>query len=249
MSRRLIKNNQIDIVSGSLEIPLTPISLTSQKEMQPDIDSEMQEEVCQTRERLDEMIKKAESQAAEIISNAREEAESIKQQAREEGWQAGFQEGRDSGYQAGYEEAIQSSEKMKEMARALLQNAHLKSREYISKTKEEIINLAAAMARKIIHTRIDMDDECIVEMVKEALHQSEEKNQVLLRCPVEFISVLQANSSQFEKICPNANFIILEDPTVKGSGCVIETEDQVIDLEIDQQLNNIVSALGTLVEK
>jgi len=30
---------------------------------------------------------------------------------------------------------------------------------------------------------------------------------------------------------------------VKSPGCIIETEDQVMDLEIDRQLDNIVNAL------
>jgi flagellar assembly protein FliH len=246
LSRKLIKNNQVDMVSGSLEIPLTPINLTSETEIKPDIEPELQQELNKTRARLDEMKRQAEAQAADIIRQAREQAESIKVQAKEEGYQAGFQEGRQSGYQTGYDEAIQSTEQMKEEAKALLKNAHLQSREYISQTKDEIISLAAAMAKKIIHISVDLNNECILEMVKEALYRSEEKKQVLLRCPAEFVSLLQANTSQFEKICPNATFIILEDPSVKKPGCVIETEDQVIDLDIDNQLENIVNALGAL---
>ncbi|NLU36669.1 MAG: hypothetical protein GXX01_06600 [Clostridiales bacterium] len=247
MSSRIIKHNQVDIAGSSLEIPVVPIESEKESE-KPAGDGQAAEETIRLNEELQELINRAEKQAENIIRQAHEEADSIRRQAREEGYQAGLKEGKRTGYREGYEEAVKETEELKEKAKALLESAHRESREYISRTKAEIIRLAAAMARKIIHFNIDMNDEAIVEMVKEALHRSEEKKQVLLRSPAEFVSVLKANMDQFEKICPHANFIVLEDATVESPGCVIETEDQVINLEVDQQLNNIIEALSAMVK-
>lgn len=246
MSRRLIKNNRVDMMAGCLEIPLMPVSMTINREKKTVDMPEAEERVSQTKARLDEMIRKAEVQAEGLIRQAREQAETIRTQARQEGYRAGLQEGKQSGYRAGYEEALQSMKEMEEQARTLLQNAHREYRDYIGRTSSEIIRMAAAIAKKIIHINIDMNDECIAEIVRDALHWAEEKKQILMRSPAQFVPALQANCFQFEKICPNAAFVILEDPTIKGCGCIIETEDQVINLDIDQQLENIVNALHTL---
>ncbi|HHY81555.1 MAG TPA: hypothetical protein GX505_02620 [Clostridiales bacterium] len=246
LSRNLIKNNQVDMAKGCLQIPLMPIRNTLNGEKKSAAEWEAEEKARQIQVKLENMIRQAEAQAESIIQQAREQAQAIQMQARDEGYQAGLQEGRKSGFQAGYKEGMQSTEQMQKQAKALLQAAHRESREYIRKTQAEIIKLAAAMAKKIIHINIDMNDESIVEMVREALHSSEDRKQVLLRSPAHYIPILQASSCQFEKICPNATFVFLEDSTLKEYDCIIETEDQVIHLEIDQQLDNIVNALMKL---
>jgi len=250
--RKIIKYNQVDVVKSSLEIPLVHIIESEQKEERQQQDNKLAEEALRLEEKLAEIIRQAEQQANDIIRQAGKEADKIRKQARDEGYQAGLrdglQEGKRMGYQAGYEEAMKATEELKEKAKSLLQSAHRESREYISRTKKEIIRLAAAMAKKIIHTDIDLNDAVIVEMVKEALHRSEEKKQVLLRSPAKFVSVLKANIDEFEKICPHATFVVLEDATIESPGCVIETEDQVINLEVDLQLNNIIEALSGMVK-
>ena len=248
LSHKLIKYNQINLMTGSFRIPLSPIKLETGGERKSAIERETEEKVCQTAALLEDLIAQSKKQAEDIMLQAWEQAESIQIKAKEEGFQAGLQAGKQIGYQTSYDEGIQNTKEMKEQAKALLDAAHRKSREYIGRTGSEIIHLAAAMAKNVIRMQIDTKDESIVEMVKGALRRSEEKKQILLRSPAEFISILQANSYQFEKICPNANFIFLEDPTIQSPGCVIETEDQIINLEVDKQLDNIIEALLRMEE-
>lgn len=246
LSRRLIKHNQIDMMSGCLDIPLSSIQVLKNRGGESIKEGEAEEAAHETRAKQDEIIRQTELQSQQLIRHAGEQAETIKRKAKETGYQAGLQEGKQSGYQAGYDEALQHTKDMREQAKALLEAAHRESREYIKKTSLEIIQLAAAIAKKIICFSIDVKDESIVEMAKEALRQSEEKRQILMRSPAQFVSILQANAYQFEKICPNATFVFLEDPTIKSPGCVIETDDQVINLEVDKQLDHIIKALQTL---
>jgi len=248
LSRRLIKSDQVNMEAGSREIPLSPVreKSTADREMGDGAmtcDSKREEELRQARDKMEEKLRDAEHEAEERIRRAEEQAASIRKQARETGYQAGLQKGRKEGYQSGWEEAARKTRETQEQARALLSDAHRETRRYIARTREEIIQLAASMAKGIIRYSVNVREESIVEMAKNALHQAEERKQVLIRCPEQYVSVLEENIREFKKVCPNANFAILEDPSVKNPGCIIETEDQVMDLEIDRQLDNIVNAL------
>lgn len=246
---KLIKNDQVDCSADCLEIPLSPIKLENCRKKKSFSEMEAEQKDQKIKENLDEIVKQSKDQAESLIQQAEEQALLIKEQARDEGYQAGLQEGRQNGYQEGCAKAAQDAKEMKEKARGLLQSAHRESKKYVSKTQTEIIKLAAAMASKVIHLNIDTKDECIVEIVKNALRYSEEKRQILIRCSAKLVSILQTNSYQFEKICPNASFVFLEDPSIEDSGCMIETEDQVINLDVDKQLDNIVNALLTMEDK
>src|SRR5690554_5033876 len=122
LSRRLIKNKQVDVITDCLEIPLAQIRLAHKKE--PAIDEKIEEEINKTKAELDKVIRQAETQAQDIIRSAREQSDAIKEKARDEGYKAGLHEGKRSGYQAGYNQAMQDTEEMKQKAKALLQNAH-----------------------------------------------------------------------------------------------------------------------------
>ncbi len=80
-------------------------------------------------------------------------------------------------------------------------------------------------------------------MSREVLKQSSEKEQVIIRCPEKYIPVFKVHSSQLENVCPNAKFVFIEDSSVQEPGCIIETDKQVINLEINHQLDNIIKAL------
>jgi flagellar assembly protein FliH len=250
LSRKLIKNNQVDMGTDSLAIPVSPVRIIrkadpeNSKEKEAAYDRELEETALQAKAQIEEKIRQAEQQAKDVIDQAEGQAEAIRIQARETGYQKGFREGHQAGYQTGYKEAAQKTEEMREQAKALLSDAHRETREYIGRTREEIIRLAASMAKSIIRYSVDVREESIIEMVKNALHQAEERKQILLRCPAQYVSFLQANIYQFEKVCPSATFAVLEDTSVQSPGCIIETEDQSIDLEIDKQLDNIVNALS-----
>lgn len=240
LSYRIIKNQEVGIDNEDIEIPIIPA------------EGLYKNDHCRNKENIDQnkleiqvqdVITNAEDRAKNIIEQAEQEANAIKRKARESGYQGGFRKGQEEGYKQGYDRAIKDTNELKVNARQLLDNAHKESRKYIEKTREEIFNLASSIARSIIHFNIDTRDESIIEMVKNALKNAEERKQIIIRSHPDANLILQTNLYQFKKICPNAAFTFLEDKGIKGQGCIIESEEQVINLEIDSQLENIFTAL------
>lgn len=249
LSYRIIKHHQVDMKVNPVDIPIISterfMKLTGRNHM----DLEREEEFKNIKSQVDKMRKEAEKQAKSIVKQANKQAQTIKSQAQERGYQEGFQKGQEKGYQEGYEKALQDVKNIKEEARQLLMNAHKESRQYIETTQEEIIELAITMAKRILHRQIDTKEESIIEMVKNALHEAEERKQIIIRCCSSSIFVFKSHLDEFKKICPNALFTFLEDNSLERYECAIETEEQVLNLKIDQQLENIKVALLEMRER
>lgn len=240
LSYRIIKSKEVGKEEESVSIPIIPSE---------DLSKDQNNENAKTMGKSEwglkakEHLENAEHKAKKMIEEAQKETLAIKKQAQEQGFQEGFNQGKEEGHKKGHERARQETQESKENAKHLLQSAHKESREYIEKTRQEIIDLASSMARNILHFNIDTKDQSIVEMVKNALRHAEERKQIIIRSHPDYYLTLQTNLYQFNKICPNASFTFLEDKEIKGKGCIIESEEQVINLEIDHQLENIVTAL------
>lgn len=241
LSYKIIKNHQVGLQEENFKIPVTPaktfkkqqnnLSLEEMKNHDK-INSQIQSEV-------DGIIQEAKIKAKEMVNQASRKAQDIQQKAYDTGYQKGMGEGQQKGYQQGYEKSLEETKGIKKQARDLLQQAHKASREYIHQTQEEIIDLAVTIAKSVIHHTIDLKDENILEMINFALRSVEDRRQILMRCHPKDISFLKKHVSSFKKICPQATFTLLEDKEIREKDCVIETEAQIINLKIDEQIENI----------
>lgn len=249
LSYRVIKNHQIDPQRDNFEIPvISTKEFLKYAENSTPAPIEQMENVQKAKIQKEELLTYAKTEAKNIVEKAHKQAQEIKNKAQETGYQEGFQRGQEEGYQIGQDQAFQEAKEIQEQAKQVLRGAHKQSREYIHSTREEITALATSMAESIIHFSIDTREEHIVEMVKSALHQAEERKQILFRCSAPSISILKVNTEEFQRICPNAKFTFLEDKGIKEHGCIIETEEQVMSLDIDEQLENIRTALLEMEE-
>lgn len=243
LSYRVIKNHQVDIKESTADIPIISTEKLEKVIEKNSGDLETQQKFMNLTSQIDEIKERAEKQANLIIDQANQEAQKIRAEAQERGYEEGIQKGQELGYKEGYQKALQDIEEIKKQASELLKNAYKESRKYIENTREEIVGLAVTIAEQILHCKIDVMDDSMMEMIKNALQQVEERKQVLFRCPSSSISVLQNYLEEFQKICPNAHFTFLEDNTIGKYGCILETEEQIIDLKIDSQLENVKTTL------
>ncbi|HOB19531.1 MAG TPA: FliH/SctL family protein [Candidatus Atribacteria bacterium] len=246
---RLVKNSQVDVGAEKYEIPLSALDdIAIPRGGKESAEDGTESDIYYAESQAALILEQARAQADQILKRAESEATAIMAKAREEGFNSGFEQGRQEGWDAGSAEAEAKYEAMLRQAKEMLIAAHRESREYIRKTRDEITELAALIAESIIRFSIDTRDESIVEMVKKALQQAEEKKMILFRCSPEALPVIRANEHHFRKVCPYAAFSFLEDKGISRLGCIIESEDQVINLEIDRQLDNVIAALKGIGE-
>ncbi len=197
-----------------------------------------------------------------IINQAIKEAEEIKLLAQEKGYKEGFDKGLEEGFnkglEKGHEEGIKTgflqgidnakeeASKIKESAINLLKDSQKKVGEYFDKNRQNIIDLAVQMAESITHFTIDTHNEDIMQLIKPIMKQFKKVGNVIITCNPKNYEYIRRSIYEIEKKYENVNFIILEDETLEKNGCMIENDNQIIDLQIRKQLDNIVEKIKNM---
>lgn len=213
-------------------------------------------------------VEKAKSEAENILAEAEYNARQIKDDAiqkaqidaqvmidelkkltYDEAYKQGYEEGQAEGYNQGQEEGQKQADITRKQAKFVLQNAQKMSQDSIDKHEIEIIDLAIHIARKVLLKTISDQDEHLLFIAQDACSELKNKSQIIIRVhPVNstlFISQVEV----FKEICPNTVFSVLEDEGIDETGCVLETDTQVINTQITSQLENIKEALLEMVKK
>lgn len=245
LSYKIIKKHQVGVQDKNFEIPITSAKAFEnyQRNLSQGKGQDQNQQKGEDPSKMDEIIRQAKSKAQEILNQAAYDAQEIREKAYDTAYQEGLKAGQQKGYQQGFTQGMEQTKQAREQAKELLQQTHRASREYIHQTQEEIIDLAATMAKSIVHYTIDLQDENILDMIYFALRNVEERKQITIRCHPKNILLLKNHLSSFKKICPHGTFTFLEDKEIEVRDCVIETEAQIINLKIDEQIENIKRTL------
>jgi len=110
-----------------------------------------------------------------------------------------------------------------------------------SRAKEIIIR----SCEKVLQTHLK-DEAFVTDYLKTFINQFKEEQDVILRLSPDMYSRVEASFSMLESINPKIKLHIATDPTMQMFGCVIETENQRLDLQLDNQLNNLKNLIEGL---
>lgn len=183
----------------------------------------------------------------EAIDKAKEDAQSfleeLKKNTYEEAYNLGFIEGKKEGFDAGSCEGIEQGDLIRKQAKLVLEMAHKNAQEIIEKNETEIIDLSVHIAKKLLMTSLLDNHEALITIAKDACTEFRNKNQVIISVNPRIKSFFMNHVEGFKEICPNTVFTVLEDEKVNETGCIIESDTQVIDTQITSQLENVKEAL------
>lgn len=228
---------------------------------QEKLEDETKREQKKNREK-NEALRLANKEREKIISLAQKEAEKIKADASQEGYQEGLDKGQEDGFNQGLEkgqaegtkkgylqgisQSKQEADEIKEKAFKMLKDAQKEVEQYYEDNQDNIINLAVQMAESIIHTTIDTSDDNLLPMIKPIVQHFKNVGNVIITCHPDNFEFLKKNIYRIEDKYKNIRFIILEDENLEENGCIIENDNQVIDLQIKKQIENILEKLDNL---
>jgi len=149
--------------------------------------------------------------------------------------QAAFNEG----VREGSRQAEESLSKVSEaLAKALLSTGGLRQK-VMQESEENLLTLAVMIARKIILQEISIDRRILVSIVKEAVSNVSDGDEVVVRLnPADYEIV--ADNKQFS---PGANekrrMTLKADENIPSGGCLVDTSMGAIDARIDAQIDEI----------
>lgn len=237
----------------------------SQSDPNSGLPESVQPELEEAMQLKQSILRDAEEAAESLIRQANEEARAIREQAQAdiEAWwnerrqqdEQILQQARQQGYEAGYAEGKaqaerdveQASKGMLDEARSVLKQAYETKRQIIGEAEPFLVDLACAIAAKIIGRELEQSPETVLEMTRTVLSRWREKGSVTLCVsPEQYPFIRDARDELQGVIDPQADLRILPDASIDRFGCVVRTEYGSMDARIDTQLKEIKAALQML---
>ena len=114
--------------------------------------------------------------------------------------------------------------------------------ELFLKHKEDIINLAVEIARKILASKIEQGDYKIQNIIKQALDDAPTQKDIVIRLnPDDYAKIEQLTKTSEMSFAKGATFVA--DAEINPAQCMIETPKGIVESFIEEQLERISEAL------
>ena len=151
-----------------------------------------------------------------------------------------FAKGYEQGERAGNEAAAQRGEAiLRRLTQTVEELATLRA-EMIHQTERQMVQLALAIARRIVHREISLNQDLLIAMARVALDRLGDSAQVTVKLnPEEFEATGAARVAQLGA----AHVAVVSDPRVPRGGCRVESSLGTMDAGVDAQLQEIAYAL------
>ncbi|WP_447968375.1 FliH/SctL family protein [Nitrospira sp. M1] len=114
----------------------------------------------------------------------------------------------------------------------------------LQQVESDVVALALAIAKKVIHREVSMHKEVVVEQVNHIFKQLSTASGVSLHVHPDDVDSLQTLQGQLTTLDGTSPPIRIEsDPAIEVGGCILQTEGLYIDAGIESQLKIIGEAL------
>jgi flagellar assembly protein FliH len=174
----------------------------------------------------------------------------IEVQAYQEGFNDGLEKGINDGQQAGFEQAAKKLEPLLDsLQQGILQLNNLRQDTY-QRIEDDVVDLALAIARKVICREIEVDKEVVVCVAREALAKVEAPGKIKIKLNPSDLQFIDETKYQLSELIGNIENVTLEaEGGIQSGGCVVETDLGEIDARIENQLQAVEESFRSALQK
>lgn len=188
------------------------------------------------------LVETAREEARAMIRNALREAERM----REEGYRAGYEEGRRAGLTAGREEA----ENLLGELKLILEQVFNARDAAFERWRDVLVDISLGVARRIVGQEISARPETVLEMLKRALAQTKEGDELVIRLNPEDLAVAEKSSEVlFVNGTDRSKLTFAPDRSIERGGAVIESTHGTVDATIPTMMERIGSVVRRSVRE
>ena len=156
----------------------------------------------------------------------------VEREAYAKGYEAGEQAGLATGAQRADAIVVRMAQALDELAAVRAQ--------MIRQTERQMVELALAVARRIIHREVSLDRDLLIAMARVALDRLGESAQITVRLhPEDFEATNADRVSRVMGTCVT----VLEDPRLERGACMVESDLGTLDVSVDAQIEEVARAL------
>jgi flagellar assembly protein FliH len=162
------------------------------------------------------------------------------QQEKEEAYKNGYSDGLQMGTAKGQEEAARISGEFNQ----LITDVQNQRGEIFRQAEREIVELALAIARRIISVHAESTPEIVIDSARKAVKLLLDKTNLVVKVAPEQEMFIKENLDRLYEMDDRIQKIDVEtDRRVGPGGCMLDTESGNVDARIETELQNIEDAL------
>ena len=175
-----------------------------------------------------------------------DDVSSLTAEIEEQAYRQGFDEGQKA--------AIESQREQIESAVTGLEQAiiHIKNlrNEIYHALEREVVELALAIARKVVCQEVSTNKDVVVCVAKEALSRVEAPGKIKIRLNPADYQFINETKNQISTLLEHVDKVTFEaEDSISSGGCVIETNLGEIDARIEKQLQVVEEMFKTEIAK
>jgi flagellar assembly protein FliH len=153
-----------------------------------------------------------------------------------EAFAKGFAQGERAGAEAA---AVQGEAMLRRLMQTLEEVTDLRAR-VIRDTEHQMVRLALAIARRVIHREVTIDRELVMAIARVAMDRIGDGASVTIRLNADDCAAITATR---QSPWPDGHVTVQPDARLPRGGCRIESDLGLIDAGVDAQLQEITRAL------
>ncbi|MGE8079159.1 flagellar assembly protein FliH [Peribacillus loiseleuriae] len=207
------------------------------------------EQIEAAKREAEALLKEAENKSNQIlleIEQAKQYWENHeKTEHMKQAYDSGFAEGVHTGRSNGYDEWLDKINQASE----IVESARQEYVKHIESSEAMILELAIAVAEKIIDQKLEESSEAFLSIVKRTIKEARNYREIQLHIhPVHYEEIIEQKEELEAMFTKEMALIIYPDPELSEDSCLIESANGRIDASIDSQLREIKDKLVDLLE-
>ena len=112
----------------------------------------------------------------------------------------------------------------------------------MEETEEQLVTLAASIAKRVIGREISLDPEILLTLAAEGIEALADRDKVVVRFGfLDRDDLLASMVERLKRRAPRCE--VLQDPSLGPGQCVVESEFGQVDESVDSRLDNVLRAL------
>lgn len=190
------------------------------------------------QEERKQLAQEAQAQLAEAEARWNQQLEQTHQERYEEGFQAGV-----AAKEAEAREAVERMSQLHETIEA--QRAQV-----LRDADQLVVDLAAALARRIIGVQVELDSKILVRSMRSALEHLGGQSQLIFKVHPEDLNIAKRFAQRWaEKVSRDTAIRVHPGEQVDRGGCMLEGDEANLDARLETQLETLRQALRDALEK
>ncbi|MBQ4057769.1 MAG: hypothetical protein IJD40_02415 [Lachnospiraceae bacterium] len=215
-------------------------------DVEQDVQQMMEEMLRSAKDEAEEIISRAHDEAEQLRAEAFDEAEKIKKQAQEEGYQVGYDTAMDSVLKEYAEKEAELDCKMREGEEQLQE----RSVRLVEETEHKMVELLCQLIPSITGIVVEGQRDVLLYMINAAMHDLDNSKHFVIKVSSsDYEDLVERKEEIYGALNPAIDMEIFEDAKLASLQCIIETDNGMVDISLDVQLDNLIKALKFMVKE